>query len=53
MKKILSILVIGLVILFIMSFIPSNTLDQDVSLGSSDNFALTVPAAPPKTPPKK
>jgi hypothetical protein len=53
MKKILSLLVIGLAILFLLSFIPSNTLDQDISLGGGDNFALTVPAAPPKTPPRK
>jgi len=53
MKKVLSILIIGLAILFILSFIPSNTVNQDVSIVSNDNFALTIPAAPPKTPPRK
>jgi hypothetical protein len=54
MKKILSILVIGLTILFILSFIPSTTLDQEVSVGSDDGYLTLVPAAPPKmTPPTK
>ena len=53
MKKVLSILVIGVVILFLLSFVRSSTLNQDVSLTSSNDFALTVPAAPPKSPPIK
>ena len=53
MKKLLSILVIGLTVLFLLSFIPSNTMDEDATLGSNDSFALTVAAKPPKTPPRK
>ena len=53
MKKVLSILVIGLAILFLLSFIPSNTLESDNLLGSDDSFALTLPAKPPKLPPTK
>ena len=53
MKKILSILIIGLTILFLLSFIPTNTLDQEVSVGGDDGYLTLVPAAPPKTPPKK
>jgi len=53
MKKLLCILVMGITILFLLSFIPNNTKNNDVPLVGSDNFALTVPAAPPKTPPRK
>jgi len=51
MKKVLSILVIGLTILFFLSFIPSNTIDQEVSIGSDDGYLTLVPAKPPKTKP--
>ena len=53
MKKIISILVIGITILFLLSFIPSNTIDQDASLGSDDGYLTLVPAKPPKMPPGK
>jgi hypothetical protein len=52
MKRILSILIIGLAILFLLSFIPSNTLINDNLLGSEDSYAITVPAKPPKPPQK-
>jgi len=51
MKKVLSILVIGLTILFLLSFIPSNTLDQEVSITGDDGYLTLVPAKPPKTKP--
>ena len=53
MKKILSILVIGLAILLLLSFMPSNTLDNEISMGSDDGYLTLVPAKPPQTPPKK
>ena len=53
MKKVLSILVIGLTILFLLAFIPSNTLDQQAAVGSDDEYLTLVPAKPPKTPPTK
>jgi len=53
MKKILSILLIGLSILLLLSFMPSNTINNDVSMGSDDGYLTLVPAKPPKTPPTK
>ena len=53
MKKILSILLIGLAILLLLSFMPSNTLDQNTSMGDDDGYLTLVPAKPPKTPPKR
>jgi len=53
MKKVLSILAIGLTILFILSFIPSNTQDQEISLKNNSGYLTLVPAAPPSRPPVK
>jgi hypothetical protein len=53
MKKVLSLLVIGLAILFLLSFLPSNTLDHEITVGSDNGYLTLVPAAPPKTPPIK
>lgn len=52
MKKVLSILIIGVAILFLLSFIPSNTTVSDKLIGDGDSYALTVPAKPPKPPQK-
>jgi len=53
MKKVLTVLVVGLSILLLLSFMPSNTLDNEISLGSDDGYLTLVPAKPPQTPPKK
>ena len=53
MKKVLSIVVIGLVILFLLSFVPSNTVNDESSFVNDDNYLTLVPAKPPKTPPVK
>ena len=53
MKKVLSILVIGIVILFLLSFVPSNVLDQEASITNNDGYLTLVPAAPPTRPPIK
>ena len=53
MKKILSMLIIGLAILLLLSFLPSNTLDNEISAGSDDGYLTLVPAKPPSNPPKK
>jgi hypothetical protein len=52
MKKIISILVISLAILFLLSFIPSNTIVDNNVLGNGDSYAISVPAKPPKPPQK-
>jgi len=53
MKKVLSILVIGLAILLLLSFMPSNTLDNETSAGTDSGYLTLVPAKPPASPPKK
>jgi hypothetical protein len=53
MKKLLIGLVVSLAILILLSFMPSNTIDQDTSLGDDDGYLTLVPAKPPKTPPKR
>jgi hypothetical protein len=53
MKKILSLVLIGLAILLLLSFIPSKTIENDITLVSDDAYLTLVPAAPPKTPPIK
>lgn len=50
MKKVLTGLVIGLVVLFLLSFVPSNTIVDDSLIEDGDSYALTVPAKPPKPP---
>jgi hypothetical protein len=52
MKKILSILIIGLSILLLLSFMPTNTLDNIVVDENQENYLTLVPAVPAK-PPKK
>jgi hypothetical protein len=52
MKKVLTVLVVGLAILFLLSFVPSNTLVSENLLGNGDSYAITVPAKPPKPPQK-
>ena len=53
MKKVLTVLVVGLSILLLLSFMPSNTLASEISLGSDDGYLTLVPAKPPQNPPKK
>ena len=50
MKKIISILVLGLALFLLLSYFPSNTLVSDNALGDGDNYAISVPAKPPKPP---
>jgi len=50
MKKILSVLIIGLAILLLLSFMPSNTVDQSASNANGDSYLTMVPAKPPKPP---
>jgi hypothetical protein len=52
MKKILSILVIGITVLYLLSFLPTNSAVNNDVLENGDNYAISVPAKPP-TPPKK
>jgi len=50
MKKLLSVLIIGMAILLLLSFMPSNTIDQSTSNTSGDSYLTMVPAKPPKPP---
>jgi len=50
MKKIISILVLGLALFLLLSYFPSNTFVNDNTLGEGDNYAISVPAKPPKPP---
>jgi len=50
MKKLLSVLIIGMAILLLLSFMPSNTVDQSTSNASGDSYLTMVPAKPPKPP---
>jgi hypothetical protein len=52
MKKLLSILVIGLTVLYLLSFLPTNSIVNEDILNNGDDYAISVPAKPP-TPPKK
>jgi hypothetical protein len=46
-------LIIGLAILLLLSFMPSNTLDNEISAGTDGGYLTLVPAKPPGNPPKK
>jgi len=50
MKKMLTVVVIGLALLLLLSFMPSNTIDQSTSNASGDSYLTMVPAKPPKPP---
>jgi hypothetical protein len=52
MKKFVSILVVGLAVLLLLSFMPSNTVEQLTSNGNEDGYITMVPAKPPKPPQK-
>jgi hypothetical protein len=52
MKKLLILIVLGLTMLLLLTFVPSNTLVDDNILGSGDSYAISVPAKPPKPPQK-
>jgi hypothetical protein len=53
MKKIMSILIVGLGILLLLSFMPSNVLQEELSSGGDSSYLTLVPAKPPSKPPKK
>jgi hypothetical protein len=53
MKKLLIGLVLGLSILLLLSFMPSNTLDQEIVNGGDSSYLTLVPAKPPSRPPQK
>ena len=53
MKKILSIILVGIGLLILLAFMPSNTLENEVTVDSDNNYLTLVPAKPPATPPKK
>jgi len=49
-NKKITLIVLGLAILLLLSFLPSNTSYSENVLGTSDNYAISVPAKPPKPP---
>jgi hypothetical protein len=53
MKKLLIATILGLTILLLLSFMPSNTLDDEITNGTDNNYLTLVPAKPPASPPKK
>ena len=53
MKKLISLLIVSVVVLFLLSIIPSNVLDQNASITNNDGYLTLVPAAPPPRPPIK
>jgi hypothetical protein len=52
MKKLLAVVTIGLAVLLLLSFMPSNTLDTLVIDENEESYLTLVPAVPAK-PPKK
>ena len=53
MKKLMCILIIGLGVLLLLSFMPSNILQEEISSGGDSSYLTLVPAKPPARPPKK
>jgi hypothetical protein len=53
MKKIIGLLIVGLTVLLLLSFMPSNTLNQEITSGSDNSYLTLVPAKPPVRPPQK
>ena len=53
MKKMISIIIVGIVILVVLFSIPSNAVDQDKMLGSKSEYAAIPPFEKPPLPPKK
>jgi hypothetical protein len=52
MKKIVSLLIIGLSILLLLSFMPTNTIDNIVIDDNQEKYLTLVPAVPAKPPTK-
>ncbi len=53
MKKMISIIIAGLVVLVILFSIPSNAIDQGNVLDSKSEYAAIPPFEKPAIPPKK
>ena len=53
MRKMISVIIAGLVILVILFSIPSNAIDQSNVLDSKSEYAAIPPFEKPATPPKK
>jgi hypothetical protein len=52
MKKLLAVVTIGLAILMLLSFMPSNTQDNIVVDDNQEKYLTLVPAVPAKPPTK-
>jgi hypothetical protein len=53
MKKVISIIIVGIVILVVLFSIPSNAIDQSNVLDSKSEYAAIPPFEKPELPPKK
>jgi hypothetical protein len=53
MKKIVSILCVGIIVLLILSIIPSNSIEDKASVENDKEYLTLVPVKPPASPPKK
>ncbi len=53
MRKMISIIIAGIVILVVLFSIPSNAIDQSNVLDSKSEYAAIPPFEKPATPPKK
>jgi hypothetical protein len=51
MKKLLTLLAIGLAVLLLLSFIPSNSIESEISNNSEDGYLTLVPVKPPQNKP--
>jgi len=53
MKKIISAIVAGIVILVVLLNMPSNIIDEVKMMNNKSQYAAIPPVAPPTNPPKK
>jgi hypothetical protein len=53
MKKLIGIIVIGIILLAILFGVPSNGIENSNILGSKSEYAAVPPFEKPKVPPKK
>ena len=51
MKKIITLLTVGLAVLLLLSFIPTNSIDCEISTDSENSYSTLVPVKPPQNKP--